>query len=252
MPWWIILSFFLMGCHQTAKEAKKDPAHYFNKALKYKENKNYKRALEELDNLSKNFFYSSYNQKALLMKSDIYFEDDKFPLALKSYEKHLKLYPQEKTDYVLYQIGQSYKNQLTRKSDNDLSLAEPALQAFQRLLNLKKAYAKSPYKKQALKAQEEILNKKAEKEFKTALFFKKQKKNGAAFRRLQHFIQTYPKSPLIPQALLTSFQLAHYLNKNPEPFKNKLIKDYPDSHETKSLYKKPKNSVLEQLKKKIL
>lgn len=247
MPWWIPLLFFLTSCHQTAKNTQKDPAYYFNSALKHKENKNFKRALEDLGNLNKNFFYSSYNQKALLLKADIYFADDKFSLAASDYEKHLQLYPQEKRDYVLYQTGLSYKNQLPGKSDNDLSLAEPALQAFQQLSHLK-----SPYKQKALKEKQDILNKKAEKEFKTASFFKKQNKGKAAFKRLQYIIQAYPNSPLMPQVFLLSFQLARQLNKNPEKFKNELIKNYPNSKETKSLSKGAKKSNLEKLKKKIL
>ncbi len=249
MHFLIFLPFLLISCaHKDTKKSNK-PKYYFDKAVQYKEDKNYIKALENLTELRKNFFYSSYNQKAVLLTGDVYFAQEKYSNAAKSYEKHLKLYPRKETDYVLYQIGLSYKEQLPKRSEHDLSLAEPALKVFEKLLNLK---ADSPYKEKAKIEKQKILDKKASKELKAILFYKTQGWDKAAFKRVEFFIKTYPKSPLMPKALLEGFRLAHILNKDSEAFKKNLIENYPDSEERKLINKKIKDSTFSKWKKKLL
>lgn len=251
MPFLFVLILSLSGCVHSFKKqkGKASPKIYFDKAVYYKEKTNYSKALENLNKLKQQFFYSSYNEKALLLTADIYFEQEKFPKATRSYEKHLNLYPNKKRDYVLYKIGLSYKNQLPDRAEHDLSLAEPALKAFSLLL---KSKTKSPYKQKALIEKQKILDQKASKELKTALFFKTQGWNQAGLNRIEYFIKNYPKSPLMPKALLTGVQLADLLNKNSKSFKNKLIKNYPKSPEAKAVHKKRHSGFLKNLNKKLL
>lgn len=233
MPAILIFSLFFAGCANSSKTEKRaGPKAYFDKALYYKERGNYPKAFENLKKLKQRFLYSSYNKKALLLTADIYFAQKKFALAVQSYKKRLSLYPEDQKSYVLYQIGMSYKSQLPDRSDHDLSPAEPALKAFERVLKLK---ADSPFKQKARAAKREILNKMADRELKTALFFKTQGWNRAGFGRVQYFIKKYPESPLMPKALLTGFQLARRFGKNPEKLKDRLIKGYPDSKEAKTI-----------------
>ena len=249
MPFLLLLSVLFTSCIHNPKKGEFSPKVYFDKALYYKEKRNYIEALEKLRELRKYFFYSSYNQKALLLTADIYFAQDKYPQAAESYEKHLNLYPKKQKDYVLYQIGLSYKNQLPHRSDHDLSQAQPALKAFNALLNLK---GDSPYKAKTQIEKQNILDKKASKELKIAVFYKKQEWNQASFNRIQYFIKNYPNSPLMPKALLEGFQLAKLLNKNPEEFKEKLIKNYPDSQEIKAIHEAVKGSTFSKWKQKLL
>ena len=79
------------------------------KALYYQNKSNYIKALEELRELRTRFFYSHYNQKAVLLTADIYFEKEKYNLASQFYKKHLNFYPDKQKDYVLYRLGLSYK-----------------------------------------------------------------------------------------------------------------------------------------------
>lgn len=231
MHWLLILPLFFVSCaHQSQqkKSAAKGAAFYFDRALYYKERGNLKKALENLTNLKRQFFYSSYNEKALLLTADIYFAENKFPEAAQTYEKYLNLYPNTKRDYVLYQIGLSYKKQLPRRAEHDLSQAESALRAFNGVLILK---SNSPYKKKAQLEKQEVLNKKAEREFKAILFFKSQGWNQAGLTRVKNFIKNYPKSPLQPKALFIGFYLAKELHQDADTFKNALVKDYPNSKE---------------------
>ena len=244
----IVLLLFaplLWNCAHKSKEAQTAPF-YFEKAKNYKKKGDYTKALENLMQIRQKFFSSPYNRKALLMTADIYFEQEKYQQSAQTYKKYQSLYPQKK-DYVLYQLGLSYKNQLPRRSEHDLSLAQPGLKAFDQLLALKPS---SPYKQKALKARQEIEDKKAERELKTALFFKTQGWRKASLKRIQYFIKHYPKSPLLAKALLTGFKLSQKLKLDPEPFKKRLLKEFPQSHEVRSLNESP--SFFSVIKQKIL
>ncbi|MCZ0931967.1 MAG: outer membrane protein assembly factor BamD [Oligoflexia bacterium] len=240
--------FFLLigGCaHNSKLKELKTAQFHFERASHYKEKGDNIKALENLTKIRQEFFYSPYNKRALLMTADIYFDQQKYQQSAQTYKKYQSLYS-EKKDYVLYQLGLSYKNQLPRRAEHDLKFADPALRAFDQLLALRE---KSPYKKKALKALREILDKKAERELKTALFFKSQAWHQAGFKRIQYFIKHYPQSPLLPRALLTAFELAQKLNQNPEKFKERLLKEYPQSPSAQSL---GDNSFLSVIKQKIL
>ena len=222
---------FLFLCVSACRSAEKDPVSpqfYFEKALKYKNRGSYIEALEQLSLLKKQFFHSSYNQKALLLSADIHFEKGEHTKAVAFYEKHIKLYPDTEKDYALYQLCRSFKKRLPSREDKDLSLAVPALKAFDRLLALK---SPSPHKQKAQAQRQEILNKLAGRELKAVLFYKKIGRLRAGFIRLRQFIKDYPKSPLMPKALFEAVRLAGLLKEDPEPFKKSLFKNYPRSKE---------------------
>ena len=236
----------MWGCtHSSQLKETKNAQFYFERAKHYKEKGDNIKALENLAKIRQNFFYSPYNRKALLMTADIYFDQKKYHQAAQTYKQHQSLYAPQQA-YVLYQLGLSYKNQLPDRSEHDLSLATLALAAFDQLLALKE---KSPYKQKALKAKQEILDKKAERELKIALFFKTQGWYKAGFKRVQYFIKHYPKSFLMPKALLTAFELAQKLDQNPEEFKQRLLKEYPQSPSAQSLNR---NSFLFLIQQRIL
>lgn len=240
---------FFVSCTHSEKIKKTTAKAYYEKALSYKEKGDYIRSLAQLTELRKQFFYSPYNQKALLLTGDIHFAQEKYPQAAKVYEKHLSLYPGKQTDYVLYHIGLSYKKQLPSRDDQDLSKAGPALKAFNALLNLKSS---SDYKEKARIEKKEILDKQASKELKAILFYKSQGWSQAAFLRVEYFLKQYPDSPLQSKALVEAFELAELLNKASETFKEKLMKHYPDSEEAKNFHKNRKSSIFSRWRRKFL
>ena len=201
-------------------------------------------ALEQLSKLRQEFFNSSYNQKALLMTADIYFNEKKYLQALKSYQKYQKLYPESKTDYILYQTALAYNNQLPKRAEQDLSFADLAL------TTLKPLIAKpSPFQEKALKLEKELLNKKAEKDLKRVLFHKNQKQYSTGFKRVKDLLKNYPESSSESKALLTAFQLAEKLNEDSKVFKQKLLEKHPQSLEARLL---TNPSFFQSLKNKIL
>ena len=244
MPLLILISIFtLFSCTHTS-DTKKTARIYFETAEKYKKNKNYSKALENLIKIRKSFFDSSYNQKALLMTADIYFDQKKYPQALAGYKKYQKIYGSADQPYILYQMTLCYKNQLPSRAEYDLSIADFALVKVEQLLRLN-----STYQKKALKIKQELIDKKAEKELKTILFFTKLGWQKAGFKRAKELLAFYPKSSLKPKILLTAIQLAEKLKEDSTPFKKELLEKHPQSASAQNLGKK---SFLQQIKDKIL
>ena len=235
--------YSLFGCQHTSNE-KKTAKYYFEKATKYRKKRNYPEALNSLFSIRKNFFESPYNQKALLMTADIYFDQKKYPQAIIGYKKYQKIYGSTDQAYVLYQISVSYINQLPKRAEYDLSLADSALSKIEELLSLN-----STYQEKALKMKQDLINKKVEKKLKIILFFEKLGWYKAGLKRAKTLLSFYPNSPLKPQILLASVKLAEKAQEDPSSFKTELLEKYPESSSAKALQNR---SFLTQIKEKIL
>ena len=230
VPLFLIALFFLsvVSCSHTEEKAPVTPKAVYEKALKEKENKQYISALETLRNLRKRFIYSGYSAKARLLMGDIYFEMMDYSSAESEYQRFLKVYPAGKKDYALYQSGLTYLKRLPPTADRDISLADKALKYFNKLKSLK---GPGPYKKQAEGHIRFLKNFKAEKEFKIASFYEKRGRKGAVLQRVKNILRLYPESPLISKTLFLAWRVSD--GKEALRFKNKLLKDFPDSPSAK-------------------
>ena len=209
----------------SIKEKKlSSPKAFYEKALKYKKQSNFQKALETLNKMRQQFPYSSYQTKARQLLGDIYFEQEEYALAADIYKRFSLIYPETNKAYILNQLGLCYLHQLPSTPDRDISKAAPALDYFQKLIYLPGDH---PYKKTAKKHKADLLNLKAKKEFMIATFYLKKGWDEAAFNRLNHIIRLYPKSPLISEALFSAYTLAKKLKKDSESYKNRLEKQFP-------------------------
>ena len=232
MPFFLIALFFLsvVSCSHTKKKEPVTAKAVYEKALKEKESKQYISALETLRNLRKRFIYSGYSAKAHLLMGDVYFEMRDYGPAESEYQRFLKIYPDGKRDYALYQLGLTYLKRLPATADRDISHADKALKYFNDLKSLKDP---GPYKKQAEKHIRFLQNFKAEKEFKIASFYKKRGRRQAVLRRLKNILRLYPESPLISKALFLAWRVSE--GEGALRFKNRLLKDFPDSPSAKRI-----------------
>ena len=223
----------LTSCQQLRKYSSNQVSsaqNYYNQALSYQKQKKHHKALRALEALKKDFPYSSYNSIASLLLADLHFQDKEYKKAEGAYRGFQKIYPYEKYLYVHYQLGRCSFYQLPRSADRDLSKAEVALEFFNKV-----AKAKSPYQLGAKSYIEKILHLKAEKLYKAASFYFKKDWKESSLDKFQNLIKNYPTSPLVPKALLKSYQLAQKLNRPTAAFKTQLLKQFPESKEAKSL-----------------
>ena len=189
-------------------------------------------ALETLRKLRKQFIHSSYSARARLLMGDIYFEMEDYALAAKEYERFLKVYFRGKRGYALYQLGLTYLKRLPDTADRDISHSEKALKYFREAQSLKNH---GPYKKMAQKHIQFLLSLQAEKEFITASFYKRKGWTAASLKRLKYLFHRYPKSSLIPKALLLAWEMSE--GEKALQFKKKLLREFPSSTEANQMKK---------------
>ena len=234
MKFFIIFIFILSFsyCKQTEKEKVSSTKTYYDQAVAQKKSKNYESALAKLDQLDKTKSYSKYNSLSKLLRADIYYAQRKYPEALAIYKEIQILFPTFQRNKILFKLGLCHLKKVPSRADTDLSEADKALAYFKKVTQ---SSGKNSYSK---KAQENIyflINLKAEKELKTALFYQKRKQNKVAFSRLQRLLKEYPKSSSAAKALLESYVLAKKLKKSSKTFKRRLLKEFPKSKEAQKV-----------------
>lgn len=224
-----LLSIFLTSCAELDKNTKLSARGYFKKALFFKKKKNYSSALNMLDLLDEEKSYTKYASLSKLLRADIYYKKGMYKEALEIYMEIKKVHPNLKPTRVLFKIGLCHLQKTPLRADTDLLQADTALSYFNQVVSLtdKKNY----YRKKAERHILFLLELKSQKELKVAAFYKKQNQNQAALLRLESLIKNYPKSSLLPQALLMAYEVSVEIEKPNEIFKKRLLKEFPKSKE---------------------
>lgn len=216
--------------NKTKVETKKELR---NKSLALVQDKRYEEAAEHLERFVTKYPEDQNINSAKLLLADLYFKQDKYPLAYTMYKHFNNAYPaDEKADFAAYRTILS-KFYQTLKTDCDQTITSDTLQ-------LCKTYLNNPMYRQYRKDVSDILNtcqhKTINKEIYVYNFYLKQKKYDAANVRLKHLKKNFlpKKKTLEPRLLYLECKLAKgkkdkvLLKKNVE----KLIADYPHSQFT--------------------
>lgn len=102
-------------------------------------------ATEKLNTIRSQYPYSFFATHAELLQADILFKQESFVEASAAYSIFKDLHPRnEKIDYVIYKLAESYYNQLPSTFDRDLTPANEAIKYYNELLN---RYPNSEYVK---------------------------------------------------------------------------------------------------------
>lgn len=151
----------------------------------------YRRVLEEEPD------YPARKQ-LLLALADALYKDGEFFEAPLYYERFLELYP---LDPLAQRAAFYYAMSVYHDSyspDRDQTNTRKALTALKSYVEI---YPKSPLAPQAKRRQREMERKLRDSEMEVARFYHKINRNSAAIRRLQSYLETYPKSPEAAEAL---------------------------------------------------
>jgi outer membrane protein assembly factor BamD len=154
--------------------------------------KKYLQAAERLRIVKNRFPYSHYSTLAALRLADVAFEEESYAEAAANYETFRDLHPRhEKSDYVMFMIGESYYRMLPSSIDRDLSWAYKAIESY---AELEKVYPRSSYvetaKTHAIAAQERL----AEKELYIGDFYFIRKRYESAARRYEKVASRFTKT----------------------------------------------------------
>ncbi|UCD72166.1 MAG: outer membrane protein assembly factor BamD [Syntrophobacterales bacterium] len=198
----IILSLLLGGClwkKGELKEEETSPAALYENGLALYKKKKYSRALEVFNELKGSFpGEDPYYTRAELKVADCYFFQEEYTEAISHYEEFRKFHPfNENIQYVIFQIGLSYFNQML-SADRDQSATRNALSNFEFLIA---NYPPSIFTDKAREKVKICRERLAEKELYIAKFHYKKKKYQGAKARLEGIVALYPDVDALDEAL---------------------------------------------------
>lgn len=231
------ISFLIISCSSADTKNSGSPEGAFKEAQEYEEADRYEEAIQRYADLKNKFPYSQLALQAELKIADLHFKREAYIEAQTAYQLFKEMHPNHpQIDYVTYQLGLSYYNQLPDSVDRDLTLGRSAIVYFDETI---RQYPASDYAKQAVSKRAEVVNKLAGKELYIAKFYLKRKDYLAALARYETVIKSYPGSSSESQALSGATICAQ---KNGEPNKARqyfsiLSEKFPDSNEYKNAKK---------------
>ena len=193
----LLLVFLFLSSCSSLHSLKSNPSaeELFQHAQKLKEKSYYMESLTYFRRLKNRFLYSRLAKEAELAIADIYFLQEEWEKAARSYGKFAERHPRHpKMDHVMFHLALSYFHQLPTTEDRDLSLSKKTLFYFNKHL---KVFPKSPHQKQSKEHKGKVLNLLAKKEWMIAYFHLKQEKPKSALPYLMKLMKNY--SYLLPK-----------------------------------------------------
>jgi outer membrane protein assembly factor BamD len=170
----------------------------YNQGLSGVNEGDYSSAKKNFATLDKQYPYSEYTKKGLMLTTYAHYSSREYTDAIASGRRFLQLYPSDKdANYALYLVGMSYYNQIP-DIGRDQDRAEKALSAFDELVS---RYPQSEYvpdaKKKAIVARDQL----AAKEMEVGRFYLKQRNYTGGLNRFREVLVKYQTTRHTEEAL---------------------------------------------------
>ena len=169
----------------------------------------YSKAVEYYEFLETRFPFGVYGQQSLLDLAYAYYKTENFEGAISACDRFVRLYPQNPhVDYAYYLRGlvnfNRGKGLTERFLPLDTSQRDPssALQSFRDFSELARKYPDSEYIPDAQKRMVFLRNLLAQHEVHVANYYMVRGAYIAAANRARYVIETYPRTPAVPDALV--------------------------------------------------
>ena len=207
----ILFTFFLTNCssknENLIKPKKTIPLELlYKEAYKNFEQGKYQTAVELFQEVEKNYGYTEWASKALLLRSYIYYDSSRYIEALENLKNYKKLYyNNSELAYVEYLIGICLFEQININS-RDQTSTKLAKQQFNKVIT---NYPNTIYAED-LKVKIDLVNDQlAGKEMYVARYYQKREKWLAALKRLTNILETYQSTIYVEEALHRMVEI-HY------------------------------------------
>ena len=169
----------------------------------------YSKAVEYYEFLDTRFPFGVYGQQSLLDLAYAYYKTEDFESAMSACDRFIRLYPQNPyVDYAYYLKGLVNFNRgrgLTERflpidsSQRDQSSAMTSFRSFSELVE---KYPQSEYAEDARKRMVFLRNRLAAHEVHVADYYMERGAYVAAANRARYVVETYPRTPAVPDALV--------------------------------------------------
>lgn len=226
----LFIAFALTAC--SSSEKKPDtPEALFAVAQDFEKEERFEIAIQRYQDVKNKFPYSALATQAELAIADVHYKQEAWPEAQVSYQAFRELHPKHpRIDYVIYQIGMSFFQQLPESVDRDLTLAKDAIAAFDEVVT------KYPHSENAKDAQEKrrtSLERLAGKEDYIGDFYFRRAQYVSALPRYEGLLQKYPGLGFDARALSRAAISAHKTDQGEKARKYLAVlkSKFPDSPE---------------------
>jgi outer membrane protein assembly factor BamD len=160
---------------------------------------NYPGAAKKCGELEKQYPYSDWSRKALLMTAYAHFEGRDYEDAINASKRYLQLHPSSAdAPYVQYMLAMSNYNQIPDVT-RDQERAEKAMLALQELVD---RYPKSEYVSDARKKIQVAKDQLAGKEMEVGRFYLQKRNYTAAINRFRDVVAKYQTTRHVEEALM--------------------------------------------------
>lgn len=231
-----LFSLVIFSCSSSDKVGE-TPEEAFKYAKEFDDEDRYQVAITRYTDVKNRFPYSTYATMAELAIADVQYRSQSYAEAQVSYQNFRELHPRHaRIDYVIFQTGMSYYQQLPETFDRDITLANDAIYSYNELI---RRFPSSEYYQQAQEYRRKAFTMLNEKELYIADFYFKQEFYDSALARYESSYKKYPGFGLEPRALLGAIRSAEGADDSTTKKKyfDLLVSKFPDSDEAKEARK---------------
>ena len=210
----IVLLLSTSGCSYFAKEKVESEENWsveriYNEAKAALASENYHIALQHYEQIEARFPFGEYAQQALLESAYCHYKTDNPDVAIAMIDRFIRVYPlNQNMDYAIYLRGLTNFTRdiglFEKYIPRDESQRDPgsALYALKDLTTLVTRYPKSAYSEDAAQRIVYLRNRLAQHELNVAHYYMRRGAYIAAANRGKYIIENYPRTPIMPEALL--------------------------------------------------
>lgn len=215
MRYLIFLFIVLMGgCSFLGKDENAEARNWtverlYKEAKKSMETGYYNKAVEYYEYLETRFPFGVYGQQSLLDLAYVYYKTEKYEESLSACDRFIRLYPQNPhVDYAYYLRGLVNFNRGRGLTERflpiDISQRDPgaALQSFKDFAELARRFPDTQYMEDVQKRMIYLRNILAQYEVHVADYYMRRGAYVAAANRARYVVETYPRTPSVPDALV--------------------------------------------------
>jgi outer membrane protein assembly factor BamD len=188
------------GSKSSSDIAPDEPAEVlFNDGLGRLQAKNFDAAAKKFQEVDKQYPYSTWSRRALLLTAFARFENREYDDAIASARRYVSLYPSDKdAAYAQYLVGMSYFNQMPDVT-RDQERSERALLAMDELI---RKWPQSEYVPDARQRLIQARDQLAGKEMEVGRYYLKQRNFPAAVNRFRDVLVRYQTTRHVEEALM--------------------------------------------------
>ncbi len=228
----LMLFSLLSACASTQRFDTSTAEGSFALAEKYQSDGRFEEAINQFNDVRNRHPYSRLAVEARLRVADIHFARKSFAEAQAAYQVFKELHPRHpRIDYVTFQLGMSYFNQLPSTIDRDLSLASQAMLFFS---EVQRSFPQSEYVEQAKAKHTELEKMLAEKEHYIAHFYFIRRRYQSALGRFERLWRQHQDLGFDLKALYGAAVSAHRIQdyEKADYYLKILSHQFPEAPET--------------------